>query len=122
MKTVKITTDNIVSVIDVELNDFRSIQRAIGGYFETVHTQKMFDYFKRPMIFLADEEGHIKKLPLNRLGSHFYDTERHGWPIAGDIILAVPDGEYILGLDDAEDVKNQLLTDFIYLKEEKLSE
>lgn len=118
MKTIKVTTDNTVSVIDVDFNDFRSIQKAIGGYFETVKTQKMFDYFKRPMMFLADEEGHLKRLPLNQLGSYFYDTERHGWPIAGDIILAVPDGEYILGLDDAEAMKTQLMNDFDFLEEE----
>lgn len=31
MKTIKITTDNVVSIIDVNFNDFRSIQNAIGG-------------------------------------------------------------------------------------------
>ena len=66
MKTIKISTNNEVSVIDVDFNDFRSIKNAIGGYFETVKTQKMWDYFKRPMMFLADEEGHLKKLPLNQ--------------------------------------------------------
>lgn len=119
MKTIKISTNNEVSVIDVDFNDFRSIKNAIGGYFETVKTQKMWDYFKRPMMFLADEEGHLKQLPLNQLGSYFYDTERHGWPIAGDIILAVPDGEYILGLEDVETMKEQLLKDFDFLEEEK---
>ena len=67
MKTIKISTNNEVSVIDVDFNDFRSIKNAIGGCFETVKTQKMWDYFKRPMMFLADEEGHLKKLPLNQL-------------------------------------------------------
>lgn len=118
MKTVKITTDNVVSVIDVDFNDFRSIQKAIGGYFETINTRKMYDYFKQPMMFLIDEEVHLKRLPLNQLGSYFYDTERHGWPIAGDINLAVPDGEYILGLEDAEAMKIQLLNDFDFLEEE----
>ena len=119
MKTIKISTNNEVSVIDVDFNDFRSIKTAIGGYFETVKTQKMWDYFKRPMMFLADEEGHLKKLPLNQLGSYFYDTERHGWPIAGDIILAVPFGEYIIGIDDVEVLKLKLLKDFKFLKEGK---
>lgn len=117
MKTVKITTDNKVSVIDVDFSDFRNIQRAIGGYFEAVKTQKMFDYFKQPIMFLADEEGLVKYLPLNRFGSYLYGTERHGWPIAGDIILAVPCGEDILGLDDAESIKKQLLNDFEFLEE-----
>ena len=119
MKTIKISTNNEVSVIDVDFNDFRSIKNAIGGYFETVKTQKMWDYFKRPMMFLADEEGHLKKFPLNQLGSYFYDTERHGWPIAGDIILAVPFGEYIIGIDDVEVLKLKLLKDFKFLKEGK---
>ena len=119
MKTIKISTNNEVSVIDVDFNDFRSIKNAIGGYFETVKTQKMWDYFKRPMMLLADEEGHLKKLPLNQLGSYFYDTERHGWPIAGDIILAVPFGEYIIGIDDVEGLKLKLLKDFKFLKEGK---
>ena len=119
MKTIKISTNNEVSVIDVDFNDFRSIKNAIGGYFETVQTQKMWDYFKRPMMFLADVEGPLKKLPLNQLGSYFYDTERHGWPIAGDIILAVPFGEYIIGIDDVEVLKLKLLKDFKFLKEGK---
>ena len=58
MKTVKVTTDNKISIIDVDFDDFRSIQRAIGGHFETVHTQLMEDYFKDPsLIMLVDEEG-----------------------------------------------------------------
>ena len=48
MKTVKVTTDNKVSVIDVNFDDFRSIPQAIGGHFETVRTQLMADYFKDP--------------------------------------------------------------------------
>ena len=45
MKTVKVTTDNKVSIIDVDFSDFKSIQQAIGGSFETVHTHLMADYF-----------------------------------------------------------------------------
>ena len=61
MKTVKVTTDNKISMVDVDFSDFRSIQEAIGGHFETVHTQLMADYFKDPsLIMLVDEEGRIK--------------------------------------------------------------
>lgn len=38
MKTLKITTDNKISIVDVDFKDFRSIQQAVGGYFETVKT------------------------------------------------------------------------------------
>ena len=40
MKTLKITTDNKISIIDLDFKDFRSIQQAIGGYFETVKTKR----------------------------------------------------------------------------------
>lgn len=67
MKTLKITTDNKISIVDVDFKDFRSIQQAVGGYFETVKTRKMWDYFKAPVIMLVDEEGlralWIRQLP-----------------------------------------------------------
>lgn len=117
MKTVKVTTDNRVSVVEVELHDLRSIQQAIGGYFETVHTKQMFQYFKCPMLMLVDEDGHCKGLELNRLGSFFYGMQEHGWPILGDFILAVPDGEDFSGLEDAEAMKEKLLEDFSFLED-----
>ena len=45
MKTVKVTTDNKISLIDVDFGNFKSIQQVIGGRFETVRTQLMVDYF-----------------------------------------------------------------------------
>ena len=32
MKTLKITTDNKISIVDVDFKDFRSIQQAVGGF------------------------------------------------------------------------------------------
>lgn len=113
MKTVKVTTDNKISIIDVDFDDFRSIQRAIGGHFETVHTQLMEDYFKDPsLIMLVDEEGHIKKLPVNPVGCTLYRGI-----IAGDLIFARIAGEDIVAPDDAEDLKDRLLHTFIGLQE-----
>ncbi len=113
MKTVKVTTDNKISIIDVDFDDFRSIQRAIGGHFETVHTQLMEDYFKDPsLIMLVDEEGRIKKLPVNPVGCTLYRGI-----IAGDLIFARIAGEDIVAPDDAEDLKDRLLHTFIGLQE-----
>lgn len=117
MKTVKISTDNRVSVIEVDFNDFHSIQQAVGGCFETVHTRQMFQYFKQPISMRVDEDGHYKKLPYNRLGCFFYETTAHGWPILGDFILAIPEGENFYGLPYAEEMKKQLLRDFNFLEE-----
>lgn len=113
MKTVKVTTDNKISIIDVDFDDFRSIQRAIGEHFETVHTQLMEDYFKDPsLIMLVDEEGRIKKLPVNPVGCTLYRGI-----IAGDLIFARIAGEDIVAPDDAEDLKDRLLHTFIGLQE-----
>ena len=119
MKTVKITTDNKISVIDVNFNDFRSIQRAIGGHFEKVHTQLMADDFHDPsVIMLVDEEGLVKELPLNRVGSTLYGTARHGNPIVGDLIFAQVRGDDIVAPDDVEGLKERLLHTFTGLQEE----
>lgn len=114
MKTVKVTTDNKISIIDVDSDDFRSIQRAIGGHFETVHTRLMADYFKDPsVIMLVDEEGLIKELPLNPVGSALYQGA-----IAGDLILSRVQGEDIVAPDNPEALKDRLLHTFMGLLEE----
>ena len=114
MKTVKVTTDNKISVIDVNFNDFRDIQRAIGGHFETVHTRLMADYFHDPsVIMLVDEEGLIKELPLNPVGSALYRSV-----IAGDLIFAQVRGDDIVAPDDVKELKDRLLHTFIGLQEE----
>ena len=119
MKTVKVTTDNKISVIDVDFDDFRDIQRAIGGHFETVHTQLMTDYFHDPsVIMLVDEEGIIKGLPQNLVGSALYGTATHGIPLVGDLIFGIAAGEDIVGITDPEALKDRLLHTFIGLQEE----
>ena len=47
MKTVKVTPDNIISVIDVNFDDFRDLQKAVGGRFEIVSTKTLFETFVR---------------------------------------------------------------------------
>lgn len=122
MKTVKVTTDNKISVIDVNFNDFRDIQRAIGGYFETVHTQLMADYFKDPsVIMLVDEDGHPKELPENAIGTAFLapaPRTKCVAPIVGDLIFAQIRGDDIVAPDDPEELKDRLLHTFMGLQEE----
>lgn len=118
MKTVKVTTDNKVSIIDVDFGNFRSIQKAIGGHFETVCTQLMVDYFKDPsVIMLVDEEGLIKGLSENATGCALYGTVKHGCPIVGDLIFGIVSGEDIVAPADPEAMKERLLGTFIGLKD-----
>ena len=102
MKTVKVTPDNIISIINVDFDDFRDLQKAVGGHFEIVSTKTLYETFKMPMIMLVDEDGIMKQKEVNRLGSYFYDADRHGWPILGDIVFAIAAGEDIEAPDDAE--------------------
>ena len=118
-KTVKVTTDNKISLIDVDFSNFKSIQQMIGGHLETVRTQPMVDYFKdASVIILVDEEGIIKGLPVNALGCALYGTPQHGNPIVGDLIFARVRGEDIMAPDDPEALKDRLLHTFIGLQEE----
>ena len=122
MKTLKITTDNKISIIDVDLDNYRALQQEIGGYIETVHTQIMYDYFRVPVLMLVDEEGLIKNLPANAVASHFYGCQNHGHIIAGDAIFAISLGENMTGFGDrdSEQWMNKMLNDFpVLVAEEK---
>ena len=119
MKTLKISADNEISITDVNFDDFKSIQKALGGHFETVHTIKMNNYFQKPVIMLVDEDGHFKNLPLNRFGSWMYDMPRHGCPILGDVLLAEARYEDIMAVQKPEKLVEKLLNDFEFLKKEE---
>ena len=124
MKTVKVTTKNVVSIIDVDFDNYKDIQRAIGGHFETVHTQLMADYFKDPsVIMLVDEDGHHKELTENAIGTSFLapaPRTKCVVPIVGDLIFAQISGEDIVAPDDAEQLKLMILNRFVGLKEKKV--
>ena len=102
MKTLKITTDNKIRMIDINMSDYKAIQKELGGHFETVHTKLMYEYYKAPVIMLVDEEGLWKRLPLNVVGSYFYGTQEHGNPIAGDVLLALVVGEDFTGFTESD--------------------
>ena len=70
---------------------------------------------------LVDEEGLLKRLPINTVASHFYGYQDHGNIIAGDVIFAISLGENMIGLGDrdAEQWMKKMLKDFPELKEEE---
>ena len=122
MKTLKITTDNKISIIDVDLDDYRALQQEVEWYIETVRTQIMYDYFRAPVLMIVDEEGLIKNLPANAVASHFYGCQNHGHIIAGDAIFAISLGENMTGFGDrdSEQWLNKMLNDFpVLVAEEK---
>lgn len=86
MKTVKVTTEDRISIVDVDFDDFRSIQKAIRGHFETVRTQRMRDYFGTDIMMIVDEEGHLKQLPLT--GWEAGSTEKTNTAVPLPVILS----------------------------------
>lgn len=115
-KTLKVTTDNTIQVIDVDFDDFRSIQHAVGGWAESVFTKQISKFFGGQVLLLVDEEGRFKGLLLNPAGSWLYGTPVHGYPIVGDFILACIRGEDFVAPDNLEEIKTQMM-EFFHLKE-----
>lgn len=123
MKTLKITTDSKISIIDLNF-DHESLREEVGGYVELVRTQKLLDYFKTKVVMIVDEEGLVKNLPVNPMGCYFYDTNKHGNPIVGDVILGLLVGfdMHVIGLGDrdAEQWMEKMLKDFPVLQKENI--
>lgn len=118
MKTIKVTTDDVISIIDVNFDDYKDIQKAIGcDYFETVKTRIMFNYFDGPMLMCVDDSGLINGSRENKLGSLFYGTGYHRTPICGNIVFGLLVYEDIEGPKNVEEMKEKLLRDFNFLKE-----
>ena len=115
MKTIKITAHNKISIIDVDFGDYKAMQKAVGGYVEAVATERMYDFFKRPVIMLVDKEGRMKELELNIIGTVFNGMI----PIVGDIVLAQPAGEYgedMEGIGEPEETMKMLMQRFSFLE------
>lgn len=97
-----------------------AMYRSLRGHVELVRTQKLLDYFKTKVVMIVDEEGLVKNLPVNPMGCYFYDTNKHGNPIVGDVILGLLVGFDMdvigLGDRDAEQWMEKMLKDFPILK------
>ena len=118
MQVIKITTQNKISVIDINVNDYKEVNREIKcDLAEVVKTQIMWDYFGQPILMLVDEEGRLKNPRLNSVGSYLYGTHLHRHPIVGDVLFVVPDGEQFAGFENAEKIKRKMMIDFDYLME-----
>ena len=118
MKTVKITPENKIFMVDVNFDNWESLAKQVGGYIETVRTQIMNDFFGEQIVMIVHEEGILKKLPVNAVGSYMYGTHEHGHPIVGNIVFGHWGyGGDITGPIDAEAMKRKLMAKFEFLEE-----
>ena len=49
-KTIKITADNKISIVDVDFSNNRAIMDAMGGPVEVVTTNELYDFFSAPFL------------------------------------------------------------------------
>ena len=102
MKTIRVTADSEISVVDVDFDDFQSVQNMLGGYVEVVNTCRQ-SYLFEEVVMLVDEEGLLKELPKNPVGSYLY-----GGLIVGDVILAQFAGEELIAPKSVEELEKRL--------------
>ena len=102
MKGVVFTTDGKMFVKEFTQPLYKSVGDVVEGWIEVVHPRGLED----PFCFICNEEGLLRDLPLNAMGSLWYGTLQHGCPIAGNIVVMKEDyvdGELdIVGLTAAE--------------------
>lgn len=102
MKGIVITTDNVVSAEDFTSPLYESVGKVVDGYIEIVSPRGL----PSPFCMIVNEEGIIKGLPMNIVGSFLYQTYIHGSPILGNIVIMkygmTPEGPDIVGLEDEE--------------------
>lgn len=117
MQGIKITSDNIISVVDIDTSDYHAIIECIGcDIFEVVGTELLNSYFNEKVVMVMDEEALLKDLPVNQFGSFFYGSIVHGHPICGDIILFIRDFSELEGFESPNDTVQYLLDDFHFLE------
>ena len=105
MKALKFDTCCDMTIVELAAPLHKSLQNELNGYFETVNPKRL----KQPFCMIVDEEGLLKGLPDNPVGSYLYATDEHGSRIVGDILIMKwhngAEGIDLVGLDD-QDITN----------------
>lgn len=118
VETVKITTDNKISVVEMPSWSLSEQEKVIGAECtELVKTQIMYDLFQETIVMIVDESGHVKNRAVNAVASYLYGYQIHGTPIVGDVIFGRQNGPDTLPLENADLVKFFLKDKFSYLQD-----
>lgn len=125
MKTIKITADNKISIVDVDFSNNRAIMDAMGGPVEVVATDELYNFFKCPVLMMLDKNGYKPKdingfcPTANAVASFLYGYVKTGIPVLGDVILAQPAGgriENLEGVGELEEKIQMLMQHFSFLE------
>lgn len=101
MKMIKITTENQISVHDFPEGSFEAQNEAIREHigpkcelYEHVMPRRLYSELhasgKRGngVSMLVDEDGYYHNLPENIVASWLYESDKHGYPILGNVLIA----------------------------------
>lgn len=133
MKAIKITTNNVISIIDIPEQSLWGMQEHVGGPIETVRPfgLSLLDVpGDKNLLMIVNEEGRCIGLDMNKAGSSLYNDGINypftGFePIVGDILFMAEgfvDGEPdIVGLEDDQIIAlfQELKSRYSFLKEKK---
>lgn len=92
MKLIEITTNDEINLIESR-DVCEDAKKRLNGYIQIVRPSKM----KIPYVMLVDDEGLIKDLELNAIGSVFYLGA-----IVGNVYIVKIDQDDVIGLSDDE--------------------
>lgn len=103
MKGIVVTPDMEISVQDFPEPLYKTVGAVVGGWIEHVLPVNL----DPPYCLICNEEGLLKGLPANPIGSWLYGTQEHGQPVVGTVVIMkdadIGDGEMdIVGLTDDE--------------------
>ena len=113
VKTIKITTGNQISIVELLDWSLEVKAKAIGAeYLEVVRTKRMYDFFGDMVVMLIDDSGFAENKPVNPVASYFYGVDEHGGIIAGDVLLGVERSPYNFPLKHPQAVKRLLMERF----------
>ncbi len=104
MRIIRISTDNEISIHDFPSGGLPEQDRALRGLIglhcetlEHVLPRRLYTELMVPrrvmrekggfVSMLVDEDGAAHGLDTNIAGSYLYETDRHGWPIRGNILF-----------------------------------
>ncbi len=104
MQIIRISTNNEISVHDFPEGSFseqnRMLRKLIGPQCENLEhvlPKRLYAELMVPgrimkerggfVSMLVDEDGMAHELECNTAGSYLYETDRHGWPILGNILF-----------------------------------
>lgn len=110
MKVILVRTNHTYSIVETK-GTLDDLQKLVGGWIETVRPATAYRHsmMEPGMLFIVDEDGHMKQKYTNLVGTYMYNGSYIGYPILGDIVFIGESNEDFRGLTDDEIIKLKMI-------------